>query len=109
MTVKVEQLLETKIYYLIVMGSVISYDPVCPSVGRSTCRLVSQSVGLSKRAGSYTSMLLSEHLFIYFKTAGLKKASYAAARFLSSTFWFGATSSRWQRTNFSGVFFCCVP
>ena len=43
------------------------YDPICQSVGWFVRWLVRRRVGLSyfpKRAGSYTLMLLSEHLFL---------------------------------------------
>ena len=45
----------------------LPYEPVCPSVGQLVARPVGLSACLSvimpKKEGSFTSMLLSEHLF----------------------------------------------
>ena len=63
---------------------------VRPSVGRSVCRLASRSAGRSVgrpldglslfpiRAGSFTSMLLSEHLFLYILYQRLKRSLWNA-------------------------------
>ena len=45
-----------------VIGSVTSYDPFFPSVGRSVGQLVVFLSKFPKRAKSYNSMLISEHL-----------------------------------------------
>ena len=50
---------------IFMIGSAISYDPLCPSVGWSVGWLVGWSVGdFLKLAGSSTSMLVSEHSLI---------------------------------------------
>ena len=62
---------------LFLIGSVIEYDPSCPSVGRSVGWFVSRSVGwsrsviISNMAGGNTFMLLLEHLIIIWREVRL--------------------------------------